>query len=160
MDRSTRPRLEGSGFSVSRGRPGLCLYICPAHGTVPPRRGGGRGGGWRRTEISNIRTAKREAGRPDVYRTDCRERARRAFSMVSLQKCHAQSRAATRRDAPSRAAPRPARSRTVVVVVVVDLSTMRSRSLFSLSRFLVSPRPVVVTARRRGEEKPSRRLSS
>lgn len=59
----------------------------------------------RRTEISNIRTARREAGQMSTVLTAESVRARRAFSMVSLQKCHAQSRAATRRDA---AAPRPA----------------------------------------------------
>jgi hypothetical protein len=28
---------------ASRGGPGLCLYICPAHGAVPPAEGGGKG---------------------------------------------------------------------------------------------------------------------
>lgn len=39
------------------------------------------------------------------------ESARRAFSMVSLQKCHAQSRAATPHDAPLRSASRSHRRR-------------------------------------------------
>lgn len=65
------------------------------------------------------------------------ESARRAFSMVSLQKCHAQSRAATRHAAPRRAVPRPART-------VVDLSTMRSfATLLSFSLSLPFSRSVV-----------------
>jgi len=109
-----------------------------------PQRRGGKGGrprnrrARRRTEISNIRTARREAGQMSTVLTGESARARaRDVRLAWFHYKNVTHRAAARRAAPPR-----------------TLSTMRSRSplppslstfLFSLSFSFLSLRVIVVT---------------
>jgi len=119
---------------------GLCLYICPAHGTVPPKRRRPRRRAETYSEISNIRTARREAGQMSTVLT---AESARDVRLAWFHYKNVTHRAAPRRDATRRAAPRRVpRSRTVV-----DLSTMCSFTSLSLSLSLSFSVPVVVIAK-------------
>jgi len=130
---------------------GLCLYICPAHGTVPPKRRRSRRRVETYSEISNIRTARREAGQMSTVLT---AESARDVRLAWFHYKNVTHRAAPRRDAPRRSAPRPALSRrrrrplddafaslslslSFSLFLSLSLSLFRSRSL-SLFLFLFS----------------------